>query len=62
MQDKLYISGGESLMVLFDFRDPVQRRAFDAHRAAFKGRTRTEVVYGLFYCLYILPNVGRLQS
>ena len=62
MQDKLYISEGESLIVLFDFRAPVQRRAFDAHRAAFKERTRVEAVYGLFYCLYILPNVGRLQS
>jgi hypothetical protein len=62
MPDKLYTGESEPLMVLFDFRDPVQRRAFDAHRAAFKGRTRVEAVYGLFYCLYILPNVGRLQS
>ena len=62
MQDKLYSGEGEHLMVLYDFRDSVQRRAFYAHKAAFKGRTYAEVVHASFHCLHILPQGGRLQS
>ena len=62
MQNKLYTGEGESLMVLIDFRDPAQRRAFYAHKSAFKGRTHTEVVYASFHCLHIRPKGERLQS
>ena len=61
MQLEVY-TGGEPLMVLFDLQDPVQRRAFYAHRTAFRERTCVETVDERFCCLYILRGVGELRS